>query len=310
MNERDPAPRTLLEPTTGRPILLAPQRQQRPLHTSGPKVDKPCPFCEGHEAETPPEVDAVRRAGTRPDGPGWTSRAFANKYPANAHHEVIAEGASHHSQPVDLDVATWTSAIALWQRRIVALEARPGIACTFLFKNVGALAGASIDHNHSQVLGLADLPPRLTLELAQRRKLAACPWCSTIASAEREQRLVTATAHHVVLTPEPPKLPYETWLLPRACDDDFLRTNVDSLAAAMHAMFTAVAGGLHRPAFNLWLHRIPGVAFHWHFELQPRTGQMAGLELGGDMYINSVPATQSAAKLRAGLANGGTPRQS
>ncbi len=302
------APRCLIEPTTGRPILMAPQRQQRPMHTGGQAHGKRCPFCQGHETDTPPEVDAVRDAGTTADGPGWLARCFPNKYPANLHHEVIAEGRAHHEQPADLDTATWRATAELWQRRIRALEARPGIACTFLFKNVGALAGASIEHNHSQILGLAELPPRLQLELDTSRQLAECPWCRTLASANLTHRLVHAGRHHSVLVPDPPKLPHETWLLPNDCSDDFLGTDLDSFAAALRALFAAVGHGLGRPAFNLWLHRVPSQSFHWHIELQPRTGQMAGLELGGDMYINSMPPEVTAARLRAGLlAAGITP---
>ena len=295
-------PRTVHDPTTGRPILLAPRRQQRPMHT-GPQANAgACPFCQGQEAETPPEVGAVRDAGTAADAPGWTARAFPNKYPANLHHEVSAEGRAHREQPCDLTLADWRDSLALCRARIRALEARPGIACAFLFKNVGALAGASIAHNHSQVLGLPALPPRLQLELQQAAALPHCPWCATLATAEAEGRLVHRSAQHAVIAPEPPKLPHETWLLPTRCDDDFLATDLDSLAEALHALFTAVAHGLGRPAFNVWLHRAPGARFHWHFELQPRTGQLAGLELGGDMYINALPAATSAAKLRAGLA--------
>lgn len=299
------SPRRVVDPSTGRPILMAPQRQLRPMHTGPQRGSRSCPFCRGNEAQTPPAVDTARRDGAA-DDTDWLARAFANKYPANEHHEVIAEGAEHHDQPADLDVAVWRASLGLWQRRLRALEARPGITCTYLFKNVGALAGASIEHNHSQVLGLAELPPRLQLELAQRRRLDHCPWCRTLATAKADGRLVFATTHHAVLAPDPPKLPNETWLLPRACDDDFLRTDLDSLATTMHALFTAVGHGLHRPACNMWLHRVPGADFHWHFELQPRTGQMAGLELGGDMYINSIPATESAARLRQGLARATT----
>ncbi|MBL8751583.1 MAG: DUF4931 domain-containing protein [Planctomycetes bacterium] len=296
MNDAASGPRLLVDPTTGRPILMAPQRQQRPMHTGAHKVARPCPFCRGNEHETPPTTDSI----TDCEG-AWFARSFTNKYPANEHHEVIAEGPAHHDQPGDLDSASLRAAIELWQLRVRSIEERPGVACTYLFKNVGALAGASIEHNHSQILGLAALPPRVELERAQTSTLARCPWCATIATAERDGRLVFASRDHVVLTPDPPKLPHETWLLPRACDDDFLETDADSLAAAMHALFTAVARGLHRPAFNMWLHRVPGECFHWHFELQPRTGQMAGLELGGDMYINSYPAAASAEKLRNGL---------
>ena len=310
MTEPPPGPRTLVEPTTGRPILMAPLRQQRPMHTGAAKAHGPCPFCPGQERQTPPEVDADRTPGTPTDAPGWTVRAFPNKYPANAHHEVIAEGDGHAEQPADLDVATWRRVLVVWQRRLRALEARPGVACTFPFKNVGAPAGASIAHNHSQVLGLAEPPPRLALEAAQASSLGRCPWCATLASAADEGRLVFAAAHHAVVVPDPPKLPHETWLLPERCDDDFLTTDLDSLAAALHALFTAVAVGLDRPSFNLWLHRLPGERFHWHFELQPRTGQVAGLELGGDMYINSVPAAATAAAFAYSLARGASLRRS
>ncbi|MCR9243857.1 MAG: DUF4931 domain-containing protein [bacterium] len=292
------APRTVEDPFTGRPILLSPVRRSRPMHT-GPRtttVAKPCPFCHGNEAETPPEVGAVRDAEGR-----WLTRAFANKYPASAHHEVIAEGADHCEQPGDLDRTALLAMVELWQQRIVALERRPDVQCAFLFKNVGGMAGASIAHNHSQILGLPAPPPRIELEATRAAALDGCPWCDTIERAPRDGRLVFAADSHVVLCPDPAKLPHETWLLPRRCDDDFLTTDAESLVTALQQLFVAVARTLDRPAFNFWLHRNPTRPFHWHFELQPRTGQVAGLELGGDMYINSFPAVTAAARLREGL---------
>ncbi|MCE7882625.1 MAG: hypothetical protein DYH08_01965 [Actinobacteria bacterium ATB1] len=44
--------------------------------------DPSCPFCEGNEDQTPPEVDAFRRAGTAQDSPGWSVRVVPNLYPA------------------------------------------------------------------------------------------------------------------------------------------------------------------------------------------------------------------------------------
>lgn len=299
-DKSDPSPRALVEPTTGRPVLMAPQRQKRPKLSHDPTVGA-CPFCPGAEHETPAEVDAVRAAGadgSAPNSPGWRVRAFPNKYPGNAHHEVIAEGDLHCQQPADLEESYWRDVITIWQRRIRAIEQRPGVHCAFLFKNVGALAGASIVHNHSQILGLPELPPRLQLEQARAAELQQCPWCAALASADAEGRMILRTPAHAVLAPTVPRLPHETWLLPLDCGDDFLRTDVASLAQALHGLFRAVQQGLANPPFNLWLHRIPSGRFHWHFELQPRSSQLAGLELGGDMYINSVPPAQSAARLR------------
>jgi UDPglucose--hexose-1-phosphate uridylyltransferase len=118
---------------------------------------------------------------------------------------------------------------------------------------------------------------------------------------------VFASEQHVVVVPDPPKLPFETWLLPRRCDEDFVTADSASIAQALFALFQAVGHALDRAACNLWLHRVPtrlagARPFHWHIELQPRTGQLAGLELGGDMYINSIPARTAAKRLRSGLA--------
>ena len=187
-------PHTVVDPTTGRPILMAPQRQKRPMHTGSKASSKRCPFCSGHEQDTPTEVDAARLAGTNANQPGWTVRAFANLYPATVQHEVIAEGAEHREHPCDLDVSTWRDAITVWQRRILAVEATDGTACAFLFKNVGARAGASIAHNHSQVIGLPELPPRLELERSQQRSHGRCLTCATLSTAGAEQRIVVDTA--------------------------------------------------------------------------------------------------------------------
>jgi len=305
----EPEPRTVVDPTTGRPILMAPKRQQRPMHTGSNKTDKRCPFCTGNEADTPPEFDAARDAGTAENAPGWRVRAFANLYPATPHHEVIAEGPEHAEHPSALDAAVWADAVTVWQRRITALEALPDIGCAFWFKNVGARAGASIAHNHSQIIGLETLPPRLQLEQQQQREHGRCLTCASLQTADADQRTIVATEQFVAMAPDPPKLPFETWLAPRDCQSDFLTADADALGQALHAWLQALKRGLDEAPCNLWLHRIPRPLlqkdehFHWHFELQPRTGQLAGLELGGDMYINSVPAVVTAARFRDGLDN-------
>src|SRR3954451_19947384 len=68
---------------TGRPVLVAPGRSARP-YTVAPAPPDPdavanCPFCPGHEHETPPEV--ARRGDGAPDTPGWRIRVVPNLYP-------------------------------------------------------------------------------------------------------------------------------------------------------------------------------------------------------------------------------------
>jgi UDPglucose--hexose-1-phosphate uridylyltransferase len=68
------------------PAILAPGRADRPegfkTAASEPKGAENCPFCEGREDRTPPEVYATRPGGGAADSPGWTTRVVPNLYPA------------------------------------------------------------------------------------------------------------------------------------------------------------------------------------------------------------------------------------
>ena len=82
-------PEIRVDQLTGQRVVLAPGRAERPdafvrepAETRTSPED--CPFCEGHEDSTPPEVYAVRPGGGEPDSPGWTVRVVPNLYPVVA----------------------------------------------------------------------------------------------------------------------------------------------------------------------------------------------------------------------------------
>lgn len=79
-------PEIRIDQLTGGRVLVAPGRAERPDDftpgTWHPAGHDGCPFCEGHEARTPPEVEADRPAGGETDGPGWVTRSVPNLYPA------------------------------------------------------------------------------------------------------------------------------------------------------------------------------------------------------------------------------------
>jgi UDPglucose--hexose-1-phosphate uridylyltransferase len=81
------SPELRIDQLTGLRTILAPGRGARPdqFRSSdserGSKADS-CPFCEGREEMTPPEVHAVRPDGGGPDTPGWLTRVVPNLYPA------------------------------------------------------------------------------------------------------------------------------------------------------------------------------------------------------------------------------------
>jgi len=80
------SPELRIDQLSGLPTILAPGRAERPegfvTRASEPKGPDGCPFCEGHEERTPPEVYATRAGGGGPDTDGWTTRVVPNLYPA------------------------------------------------------------------------------------------------------------------------------------------------------------------------------------------------------------------------------------
>ena len=81
------APEVRIDQLTGLRVVLAPGRAERPdafapaTAESKPDAAETCPFCEGREDRTPPEVWADRRGGGAADGPGWRARSVPNLYP-------------------------------------------------------------------------------------------------------------------------------------------------------------------------------------------------------------------------------------
>jgi UDPglucose--hexose-1-phosphate uridylyltransferase len=80
-------PEVRIDQLTGLRAILAAGRAERPDAFAPTPVRaredaaETCPFCEGREDRTPPEVWADRPGGGAADSPGWTARAVPNLYP-------------------------------------------------------------------------------------------------------------------------------------------------------------------------------------------------------------------------------------
>ena len=97
--------------------LLAPSRAERPdafvarRPEADPDARERCPFCEGREDRTPPEVWANRPGGGAHDSPGWLQRSVPNLYPALA----PPEGQPRSDDPAESGLSS-----AAGQRRSVS----------------------------------------------------------------------------------------------------------------------------------------------------------------------------------------------
>lgn len=259
------------DPMTGRWVAIAAGRATRP-GASAPVGDNPkiCPFCAGHEDETPPET---LRLG---DGPaGWDVRVVPNLYPALERQEVVIHGPEHTQSVGALPDATLERIAEAWQRR-----ARDAGGHCFPFLNEGHEAGASLPHSHSQ---LAWLPAPAPAVLSERGLPEIVP------VLERDGLVAGC--------PVASRVPYEVQIAPARSEPEGLRSELLGPAIRLLAdvvrRLQSVRGDDLVP-LNAWLHD----GRHWHLELFPRTARLAGLELGAGVYIDAVAPERAAAELR------------
>ena len=253
-------------PITGEPVILAPERGDRPNVYDG----GPCPFCPGAEDQTPPEIAR--------DGDPWRIRVFPNRYPPTEQSEVVVESARHDDGFEELAPDQTQRAIEITFDRYRALRATA--AYVSIFKNHGRLAGASIPHLHSQLVGLPFLPPRVAAEGEAFANAATCPLCDLSAHP-----LIAESEHYRWIAPHGARFAYQQWIVPRAHQHDL--DHPREIASLMQASVRAMRSisDAFNWSFITFPHEPRG---HWYLELFPRIAMIAGLEIGTGTFVNTV----------------------
>jgi len=322
------------DPVVGRWVIIASERGHRPsdfVRDPPPRRGGPCVFCAGHEEETPPEILAGRDGHSQVNGPGWSYRVVANKFPALriegdlepsgeglfdrmngvGAHEVVIETPDHDASLATLGLDAVTDVLIAFRERVLDLKKDPRFEYILVFKNQGEAAGASLEHPHSQLIATPIIPIMVTEELtgASRywERKTRCVWCDIVRQERRAGvRMIAEADGFAALAPFAPRFPCETWILPvrhrsafEECDVDDLR----GLGRVLGDFLRRMNRVLKDPPFNFMLHSAPlresaFEYFHWHLEIIPILSRVAGFEWGSGFFINPLPPEEAARALR------------
>ncbi|MCD6165344.1 galactose-1-phosphate uridylyltransferase [candidate division KSB1 bacterium] len=319
------------DPITGRWVIISTERGKRPsdfLIEPEKKKGGFCPFCEGNEDKTPPEIMAYRREGTERDKPGWRIRVVPNKYPALqiegelnrrgegvfdmmngiGAHEVIIETPEHDKSLVDLEVSHIEDVLWVFRDRMIDLKNDIRFRYILIFKNHGSAAGASLEHTHSQLIATPIVPKRVMEELEGYRRYyeykERCIYCDIVRQElENPKRVVATNDNFIALEPFAPRFPFETWILPRnhvMQYEDSKKEDFNQLARMLKETLSRINRALRNPPYNFIIHTSPirddddMAGFHWHIEIMPKLTKVAGFEWGSGFYINPTPPEDAA----------------
>lgn len=323
------------DPILGRWVIISTERGKRPTIYSAVSeriAPRLCPFCPGHEEQTPPEIIAYRDPSTEANKPGWRLRVFPNKYPTLrvegdlerapkglydkmngvGAHEVIIETPDHASDYVDMTDEQIRDIFWAYRERMLDLARDMRLKYILIFKNHGEAAGASLEHSHSQLIATPIIPRTVAQELKGAREYfefkERCIFCDIIRQElSEDERLVTDFDSFITVQPFAPRFPFETWILPKTHQSSFLEMSESdhlTLARCFKDILTRLKLALNDPPFNFMLHTRPiskesHEYYHWHFEIIPKLTKVAGFEWGSGMYVNPTPPEESAAFLKA-----------
>lgn len=280
-------------------IARAPARISRPSGKTGS-----CPLCPGNEGMTPPETWALRPDGSLPDTEGWLVRAVPNLYPAvtgpGMSHEVIVHSPDHSQDLAAASPEEATRVVRAWSARLTAFKSNPATKFAQISVNEGRAAGASLEHPHSQAIGLSQVPPVAEAELLSTS--IACPICQLSDDGDRDLWLSEGEGL-MALCPPWSEHPYEMLIAPTDHQSAFETSNSETAVAGLLTRLLSALQEIDSiEAYNVVLHTAPatpkGREFHWHAHAFGRVGTYAGIELGAGLPISMIDPSDAAGTLR------------
>jgi len=284
----------------GRKVVITVVRKDRPHDEAAPqkkpKTTPPekCYFCPGNEHLTPPEIGRIEKGGK------WEVRCFPNKFPAfcqesrkaYGRHEVIVETPDHQKTLSELSVENLFDYLSMVKRRMAAAEQDPKIEYVCVFKNEGKEAGASLEHSHTQLVGMPFVPEyvkKFQKKMAKLEKL----------KANMGKMIYAENGGFFALCPKTSRFHFESWISSKEkaasiseLDDDRLR----ALASVLKQALVATDAATNYAPYNIVYMNAPKgeKEFPFHIQILPRIGIWAGFELGTEVIMTSEIPEESA----------------
>ena len=299
--------------------------------------DTACRFCSD-------SAKAVQEVARTPNAPGtaWSARSVVHPRPlyriegdpdrrgdgiydcmhSVGAHEVLVENRSHERHLWSANDEEIGQFLRLAAERILDLKRDSRIKYVSLFKDYGKNAGQEFSHPTSQITATMFVPRRVLYELRAGREYFVgkerCVFCDILQQEERQSlRVLEARGDYVAMCPYAPRVPYETWILPRNHESSFERTglNKPGLRVNLGALLRRTLQRIRTVTedFHLVLHTSPSSIhpskslgywktidedYHWHIEILPVLGAKAKSYTFKEVYYSPVSSESAVKQLR------------
>lgn len=295
-----------------------------------------CPFCEGKEKETLPEVSALRPSGSGANTSGWQVRVIPNRTQAltpqgdlqkrgeggiydleNAvgSHEIVIVSPKHLTHFSELSSEEVTQVLKVYRSRLEELSKNALFRYALIFHNQGG-GPVAVEHAHSQIVTLPFVPKTIREEINGAKRYynfkMRCIFCDIIEQEiETNKRIVLENDDYLAFTPFASRFPFEVWILPKKHGCCFVESDEETffnLGVVLKNILKKIEKFLVNPPLNFLIHTAPlryqeldeeeiiSDVYHWHLEILPHALPAGGFEWGGDFYLNP-PLPEVTAKI-------------
>lgn len=259
----------------------------------------------------------------------WTTVVLPNKFPAvksgvcgpigNFGPFAVAEGSGFHELVItrdhDRSFAQFTEeetaeVLKIYRDRYLAIEKDDCGQSISIFHNHGFMAGASVYHNHSQIISM----PVISSVALQHLNGAEEYYKKTGKKVhefilewefQEGKRIVYENDKFVVLCPYVSSAAYEMKIFPKKSNSYFstiLDEDIPYFANALSVAIKKLHLGLDGMDYMFFIHTAPPKRdgtpvydnYHWHLEIMPRSSIMAGQEFGTGVFVNTVDPDEAA----------------
>jgi len=296
-----------------------------------------CAFC-------PDSAGPVQVIASLPalQGGGWSARAVVHPTPLYhvegeaarrgdglydrmrpvGAHEVLVENPRHghnlwNSSDVEIERFLFIAA-----QRIQDLKRDERFKYISVFKNHGRSAGQEFEHPNSQLTATTFVPRRVLYELRAAREYfqakERCVFCDILAQeTQQNQRVLEIRGDFIALCPYAPRVPYETWIVPRTHEASFERfgLNRSSSLTELGALLRSTLQRIRTVTedFHLVLHTSPNTLhrsgslgywktidedYHWHIEILPIITAKAKSYTFKEVYYSPLSSETAVKRLR------------
>ena len=300
-----------------------------------PASEGACRFC-------PDSPDATQVVAAVPSSVGWSARSMVHPHPlyhiegeparrgdglydrmnSVGAHEVLVENPVHDRhlwRASDDEIGQF---LRLAAERILDLKRDSRIKYVSLFKDFGPGSGQEFSHPTSQITATTFVPRRVLYELRAGREYFVgkerCVFCDILSQEERQaSRVIEARGDYVAIGPYAPRVPYETWILPRNHEASFERTGLSkpglrvnlaalirrtlqrirALTESFHLVLHTSPNSLH-PSKTLGYWKTIDEDYHWHIEIMPVLATKARSYTFKEVYYSPVTSETAVKQLR------------